>query len=198
MATVRKNNLNTTKEALILHAMHLFAQKGYEGASIREIIEKTGVTRPVVYYYFKNKEDLFCQLVESLFEESEKNLNDIYDNQVGCRERLTALIHSTFEKAQDQPVGVRFIMRFYMAPPDGEMRVDKELFVQKRAEILTKIMQEGLDAGELSGNDAATLAVFFFSLMDMQILAMARKDEHQLTEELADGIIDFFFKGANV
>jgi AcrR family transcriptional regulator len=197
MATVPKTNLNKTKEALISHAMELFAQKGYEGTSIREIIEKTGVTRPMVYYYFKNKEDLFCQLVESLFAESEKNLIRIYNSNTTCRERLSTMIHGSFEKAQEQPVGVRFLMRYYMAPPDSEMRVDKEIFVQKRLELVTRIMAEGIENGELSGYEPSSLATLFLSLMDMQILSMARKMEHRLTKDLADEIIEFFFKGAN-
>ena len=42
---------NDTEERLLDAALTLFAEKGYEAASVREIIEATGVTRPVLYYY---------------------------------------------------------------------------------------------------------------------------------------------------
>jgi AcrR family transcriptional regulator len=47
-----------TEERLLDHSLTLFAEKGYEAASVREIIEATGVTRPVLYYYCSSKEDL--------------------------------------------------------------------------------------------------------------------------------------------
>ncbi len=43
---------NETVKRLLESALVLFSEKGYEGASIREIIERAGVTRPVLYYYF--------------------------------------------------------------------------------------------------------------------------------------------------
>jgi AcrR family transcriptional regulator len=196
MATVPKKNSNETRDALLQHSMELFAKKGYEGTSIREIIEMAGVSRPVVYYYFENKEDLFCQIVESLFAESEKNLTRIYDSHDTCRQRLSAIIHNSFEKAQRQPESVRFLMRYYLAPPNSDMRVDKEAFVQKRAAVLTKIMKDGIQEGAVSGNDAVTLSNLFLSLMDMQIMSMARNMEHRLTKELGDQILGFFFRGA--
>jgi len=48
---------NGAEIRLLEGALSLFSKKGYEGASVREIIEEAGVTRPVLYYYFKNKED---------------------------------------------------------------------------------------------------------------------------------------------
>jgi len=41
---------NDTEQRLLDAALTLFAEKGYEAASVREIIEATGVTRPVLYY----------------------------------------------------------------------------------------------------------------------------------------------------
>lgn len=41
---------NDTEERLLDAALTVFAEKGYETASVREIIEATGVTRPVLYY----------------------------------------------------------------------------------------------------------------------------------------------------
>ena len=60
---------NEAEARLLESALKIFSEKGYEGTSIREIIEGAGVTRPVLYYYFQNKEDLFRRLVEPLFNE---------------------------------------------------------------------------------------------------------------------------------
>ena len=63
-----------TEERLLDAALTLFAEKGYEAASVREIIEATGVTRPVLYYYCSSKEDLFKRLVHWKHDEAYRGL----------------------------------------------------------------------------------------------------------------------------
>ncbi|MBW2208934.1 MAG: helix-turn-helix transcriptional regulator, partial [Deltaproteobacteria bacterium] len=55
----RKPEEQDARAVLLEAATALFAQKGYAGTSVREIVERAGVTKPVLYYYFENKEGLF-------------------------------------------------------------------------------------------------------------------------------------------
>ncbi|PMP72740.1 MAG: TetR/AcrR family transcriptional regulator, partial [Chloroflexus aggregans] len=43
-------------------ATQLFMQRGYRAVSISDIIHTAGVTKPTLYYYFNDKEDLFVQM----------------------------------------------------------------------------------------------------------------------------------------
>ena len=62
MATVqsksatRSRDQNGVEARVLKSAIKLFSEKGYSATTIREIIAEAGVTRPVLYYYFKNKE----------------------------------------------------------------------------------------------------------------------------------------------
>jgi AcrR family transcriptional regulator len=47
-----------SNERILQVAIELWAQKGYEATSTREIVEAAGVTKPMLYYYFGNKEGL--------------------------------------------------------------------------------------------------------------------------------------------
>jgi len=54
---MKPNNTNDspelkTKERLLETAIGMFAEKGYAGTSVREIVEQAGVSKPVLYYYF--------------------------------------------------------------------------------------------------------------------------------------------------
>ncbi|MCX8042759.1 MAG: TetR/AcrR family transcriptional regulator [Desulfobacterota bacterium] len=53
-----------TKEKIIHAAIEVFFSKGFDGASMREIAAIAGVTKPVIYYYFKDKETLYLKLLE--------------------------------------------------------------------------------------------------------------------------------------
>jgi AcrR family transcriptional regulator len=47
-------------------ALELFAERGYEKTSLREIAEHLGVTKAALYYHFKTKEDIVISLFEDL------------------------------------------------------------------------------------------------------------------------------------
>lgn len=66
MARGRFNNLDPSKqEAILAAAAAEFAERGYEGASLNQIIEGAGISKGSLYYYFDDKEDLFLTVWQS-------------------------------------------------------------------------------------------------------------------------------------
>lgn len=60
MARPRFQNLDPEKqESILAAAAEEFAERGYEGASINRIIDRSGMSKGSVYYYFEDKADLF-------------------------------------------------------------------------------------------------------------------------------------------
>jgi len=65
MARNRFDNLESSKqEAILRTAAEEFAAKGFEAASINRIIERSGMSKGSVYYYFEDKADLFATVME--------------------------------------------------------------------------------------------------------------------------------------
>ena len=58
------NKGNTTLESIEQAAMQEFLEKGFQGASLRQIVKNAGVTTGAFYGYFSSKEALFNALVE--------------------------------------------------------------------------------------------------------------------------------------
>jgi AcrR family transcriptional regulator len=52
------------REQLLGVGRHLFAERGFEGASIEEVAARAGVSKPVVYEHFGGKEGLFAVVVD--------------------------------------------------------------------------------------------------------------------------------------
>lgn len=57
-----------TRQVLLQVATRAFAERGYEGASLRQICSDAGLTTGAVYFFFKGKEDLFRAVVAPLVE----------------------------------------------------------------------------------------------------------------------------------
>jgi TetR/AcrR family transcriptional regulator len=56
--------ISNARERLLETAIGMFAEKGYAGTSVREIVEQAGVSKPVLYYYFNSKEGLFLAILD--------------------------------------------------------------------------------------------------------------------------------------
>jgi AcrR family transcriptional regulator len=60
----RPRNAEATRAAILLSARKAFAAHGYEGAGVREIAAKAGVTAMLVNRYFGSKEQLFSEAID--------------------------------------------------------------------------------------------------------------------------------------
>lgn len=62
-------NKEKRKKYIYNTASEIFYHVGYQKASIRDISEATGLTNAGLYYYFKNKEDLLYQILNSFMDD---------------------------------------------------------------------------------------------------------------------------------
>ncbi|MEA5455562.1 helix-turn-helix domain-containing protein [Sinomonas sp. JGH33] len=51
------------REEILTAALHVIAEKGYRGASVREIAEAAGISQAGILYYFSSKEELFAEIL---------------------------------------------------------------------------------------------------------------------------------------
>ena len=73
----KKQNGRAVKRLLLESGIALFAEKGYASTSVREIVEGAGVTKPVLYYYFKSKEGMFHAILNWAHDQLEIMLADV-------------------------------------------------------------------------------------------------------------------------
>jgi len=70
-----------TREYLIEAATEEFLAQGFEKASLRKICERAGVTTGALYFFFENKEALFCQIVEPVLVQIERLGKELADTE---------------------------------------------------------------------------------------------------------------------
>jgi AcrR family transcriptional regulator len=189
-------SVNGAEARLLEGALSVFSRKGYEGASVREIIEEAGVTRPVLYYYFKNKEDLFRQLVRKCLAEMVREMDAMFERVEGCRARLETLICTAFKRAEQNLDVVRLLVHVIFASPGQEPNMTNEPLLEKRFVRLVEVMEDGLEQGELAGGEPEALALAFNALMDFHGMVKSRFPAITLTDELGKALVDLFLQGA--
>ena len=58
---------NAKKSKILSAAANCFMADGFEGTSIRQIMNEAGAEVGLFYYYFKSKDDIYSAFIESLF-----------------------------------------------------------------------------------------------------------------------------------
>ncbi|MDO4937414.1 MAG: helix-turn-helix domain-containing protein [Sutterellaceae bacterium] len=81
-----------TKESLIATAKTLFAQRGYEGMSMRELASALHVTQAALYYHFKDKDALYLAVMEKVAEGPVSRLKTAKESSSDARAQLAAVV----------------------------------------------------------------------------------------------------------
>lgn len=92
-------------------AERLFAEKGFEAVSIRELAKEAGVNVAMVSYYFGSKEKLFEALIAEKFPQTRKQLSEIGKKDISPWEKLLQTVDLYAEKFFQGRNFHRMIMR---------------------------------------------------------------------------------------
>ena len=65
-----------TKQRILLEALRLFSQKGYDAVSVEQIADAVGIRAPSLYKHYKGKQDIF----DAIFEETAKRYGEFTDS----------------------------------------------------------------------------------------------------------------------
>lgn len=94
MPTIQLDNSGDDARTRILRAAEaLFAAKGFDGTHIRNIAAHAGVTNPVIYHHFKNKQGLFHSILVGASDRLIAAVETTRVNQTRPMEELASVVH---------------------------------------------------------------------------------------------------------
>ncbi|MFZ7091365.1 TetR family transcriptional regulator [Primorskyibacter sp. 2E233] len=105
-----KKDPEAVKENILAIATEEFAAHGLAGANINEIANKTSTSKRMIYYYFGDKEGLYCAVLERVYASLRhgEDLLDVADlDPVPALQRL---IEATFDAHVNAPHFIRLVM----------------------------------------------------------------------------------------
>lgn len=182
------------REVLLGAATALFAKKGYAGTSVREIVERAGVTKPVLYYYFENKEGLFRSILEWANELQKEMLSQVLESGGTAMERFIHLWQSVYRGVTEYRDLFNMIYNLIFGPPEGSPNYDLDQFQREMAETIKAIYRDGLARGEVREADPDEIAVLILSLMDYS-LHLDRIHPEAIDPERPERLIQMAFEG---
>lgn len=114
-----------TKAQLLKCAKEEFMEKGFAGASLRSICSKADVTTGALYFFFKDKDDLFCQVVGDLME------------------RLEVLMQEHFAVEKEEMSGQQDVSHDERSDFESMARIVHELYTYRDEVLLVLTRSQG-------------------------------------------------------
>jgi AcrR family transcriptional regulator len=141
------------REVIERVATEVFAERGYQGASIDEIARRSGVSAPVVYDHFASKQDLY----ERLLVRTRDELLEMWREQLFSDEPAAVRIPRAFEAWAEYVETHPYASRMYFREATGVPEVQafqRDLHAQARA-ALGAILAREPGAERLAGSGDA-------------------------------------------
>lgn len=112
MSRPRFENLDPERQRILFEvASQEFAAHGFDGASLNRILEKTGMSKSSLYYYFDDKADLFTTLIERTMSVLMKRLGD-FDPEELTAQSFWSAFEERYEKAVALVSGNGWLIKF--------------------------------------------------------------------------------------
>jgi TetR/AcrR family transcriptional regulator len=136
------------RERLLSGATGLFAAKGYAATTVREIVERAGVTKPVLYYYFRSKEGIYLDLMREPFGKFAALVEEAVLDAGSAKDRLFRLCLHAYDIFVENIDAARVMYSIYYGPPQGAPFVDFDAYHHRFQEAVLQVLREGIRDGE--------------------------------------------------
>lgn len=173
-------------EELLGAALDLFAERNFAAVTIKEIASAIGCNTALIYYYFKNKEDLFQATIEMAIDRAFEHfaelrlrhdnpadvLSDWLDNHVD----LFDPIHKFVKVSLD-----------YAGSPTRSATTDRSIrqFYDEEARVLSGCIRDGIAKGVFRSVDPDRVAAFISTYLDGVMVRSVIGNSGDLRESIA-------------
>lgn len=173
----RETTVGSVEQRLLDAAIQLFTERGYTATSVREIVERAGVSKPALYYRFASKESLYLAILNDLSRYADEVIARTRPDAGPVRERLERFLVGMFEAFEEKKASVRLINAVFWGPAQGAPPFDFQTFHNKLLVVLGEIVREGIAAGELRAGDPADMTLALMGVLSFTMdLTLARPE----------------------
>lgn len=194
----KSNVKSDTRAGILRAALRRFAHAGYAAASVQQIVADAKVSKPALYYYFKDKADLFQALVNEAHDVRYRLLQDATARGRDIRGQLEAILDASFAYFREHRELLRIsFATMFAAPgevPEGLACQEK---CQRNFDFVQTLIQAAQQRGELDRRfDSRELTFGFYGIANYYLAVGLVMPNRQPDPQAARRIVDLFLSGA--
>ena len=164
------------KREILEKALDVFIDEGYEDTTFQKIAERCGITRTILYLYFKNKREIFTFSIKLFMEKLEVEIRAIgADPAINQADKLASIMSRIIEAGVSQrrllSVILDYLGHIRAAGGDPNDRVRRRTIRMRH--ILAGILIEGQKKGDLASFSVKAAGDLLFALLEAAIFRVA-------------------------
>ncbi|RZT15499.1 TetR/AcrR family transcriptional regulator [Fictibacillus sp. BK138] len=166
MPKVSKDYKNKKKELLLQSALKCFGEKGFQAATMDDIVSYSKTSKGLIYNYFKSKDDLYITLME----ERTRNSINHFEEKFKTLETAKGKIHALFEvflnvsltKERQEQINVQIEFWLNSGRQENLRKIMLDRYKNQYIKLLVEIIKEGLESGEFHKSIKPEIAAAMF------------------------------------
>lgn len=160
----RSRFFKSNREKILRAAAVLFASKGFEGTSVRDIAEKSGISVPGMFYYFSSKEMILYEIMTSFMDEAYRKIMEIYDSDIDPIEKLSEVCKFYVEQYAGHKHQLTILVseRKSLDPRHRQICIEKE---RDYVKALKSLFKDLADRNLVKPINHSILAFIFFGMV---------------------------------
>ncbi|MGW5777951.1 TetR/AcrR family transcriptional regulator [Streptomyces sp. NPDC003863] len=190
-------NGRTAPERLLDAALDLFAEKGFDGTSVQDVVRAAGVTKGAMYHYFPSKDDLLHEIYLRVLRMQTEHLDAVVAMDLPVAERVHAavvdVVVTTIENIQSATI---FFRSLHQLAEDNQRQVRRER--RRYHETFRALVVEGQREGVFRDDVSAELAVDYCFGSVHHLPMWWRAEGDASADEVARTFADLFIAGIAV
>ncbi len=183
------------RQRLLASATDLFTRKGYAATTVREIVGAAGATKPVLYYYFRNKEGIYLELMREAFARVDELIAGTAKDRGSAAQRLLRLCDRTYTLFTEKIKLVRVMYAIYYGPHQGTPFFDFDAYHYKFQEGVRRLIEEGMREKEFRKGNPEDMAWAVIGAINVAMEVHLGHPELQLGREGLARILKIIFQG---
>ncbi len=167
-----KPDVSEQRTAQIIEAATaVFAEKGFDHATMDDIADQAGINKATIYLYFDSKDALIRAVAGALFARELADLQAAHDLPGTATERLAAHYEALIAQEAEMLPLMPILYEFYaLGLRREDVRAVVADFIGQSAGLLEAIIQEGIESGEFTPTGARQAARALDALLSGTIL----------------------------
>ncbi len=191
-----------SKNKIVKAAIKFFSKKGYDATSMREIAEAARVTKPMIYYHFKNKDTLYLHLFTMHLDPFCDQLREILQSREHPQDILCRIIDLYAETFRANPGMFQIIQRELAGNGHYVSYLTEHYFSRIHAEIAS-FLENGAKKGILRPSSNYSLcsltlvAILMFHFSHVSVISELSKylgPEIHSTDSIRSHILNIFMR----
>ena len=194
MRRATQRNRDVKREAVIRAAARAFNARGYHNTSIDEIAAALNVTKPTIYYYVANKEQLLLECILTGLERVLEPFRRPRPPDVSAREQLNEMIRHYAQAIASEYGGCMVRAEDFGFAPESMARIK-----QLKYEIdqgIRRLLDEGARDGSIDTQDPKMTAFALAGALNW-IAHWYRENQSMTAAEIADAFVRIFNCGSD-